>query len=406
MEDTNFDALIFYDVLSITFADDVVGENNSGTTILLMHDAMGNRQQLVYTAEFLSDHGYRVVSFDFPGLGSKPNERLTMDTACDATMEMIRRHCNGGIAVLVGFGMGGYVAMVFASRHPEMVRALVLCNTSMDLSGISGSIVSNMMGAMYKITPRKSLWSLVVQQHPTANKEKLTRCYLKNVVDYDRWSACSALLSEPHQGFFRESLRSYKGKVIMIVGDEDCKYAEDKFSAALYDGRLSVIKGGHDLMAIDDVTANEFHQVIDGFLETLNINSSQISSQKISSPSSGSSLLPSTSNATASSSSTQASSSSSSSSNPMSSSTAKGAPTNSNQNLNQNPPMPSTSNAHNSVAKTSQAKPSQAKRPQSQANSNANVVQAKISQSAKQSNAKSSASTSPPSAPLPKTPVQ
>lgn len=236
-----------------------------------MHDAMGNRQQLVYTAEWLAEHGYRVVTFDFPGLGSKPNERLTMETACSATKEVIERQCPGASAVLVGFGMGGYVAMVFASKHGDMVRGLVLCNTNFDLSGFSGSIISNMMGAMYKMTPRKALWSLILTQHPTANREKVIRCYLKNVVDYDRWSACASLLAEPHQGYFREALRSYKGKVIMIIGDEDCKYAEDKFAAAMYDGRLSVIKGGHDLMAIDDVTENEFHEIIDGFLETLNI---------------------------------------------------------------------------------------------------------------------------------------
>lgn len=264
----------FLACLSIFSTDDIFGENNTGTTLVLLHDAMGNRQQLVYTAEWLADHGYRVVSFDFPGLGSKPNERLTMETACAATKELIERQCPGGVAVLIGFGMGGYVSMVFASKHGDMVRGLVLCNTNFDLSGFSGSIVSNMMGAMFKITPRKALWSLVLTQHPTANREKVTRCYLKNVVDYDRWSACAALLAEPHQGYFREALRSFKGKAIMIIGDEDCKYAEDKFSAAMYDGRLSVIKGGHDLMAIDDVTSHEFHEVIDGFLETLNIGKS------------------------------------------------------------------------------------------------------------------------------------
>ena len=229
---------------------------------------MGNRQQLVYTAEFLADHGYRVVSFDFPGLGSKPNERLTMATAVAATKEMVERHC-GGSAVLCGFGLGGYVAMVFASQNLDMVKGMILCNTSFDLSGFSGSIISNMMGAVYKITPRKSLWSLVLQQHPTANREKVTRCYLKNVVDYERWSTCAALLAEPHQGYFREALRAYKGKVIMIIGDEDCKYAEDKFASVMYDGRLAVIKGGHELMAIDDITAHEFHEILDGFLDTL-----------------------------------------------------------------------------------------------------------------------------------------
>jgi len=251
--------------------DDVFGEQNQGATVLLMHDAMGNRQQLVYTAEFLADHGYRAVSFDFPGLGSKPNERLTMETAVASTREMVERHCPGGSAVLCGFGMGGYVAMVFAAQYPDLVKAMILCNTNFDLSGFSGSIISNMMGAIYKITPRKSLWSLVLQQHPTANREKVTRCYLKNVVDYDKWSTCASLLAEPHQGYFREALRSYKGKVIMIIGDEDCKYAEDKFGGVMYDGNLAVIKGGHELMAIDDVTSVEFHQIIDGFLESTNI---------------------------------------------------------------------------------------------------------------------------------------
>ena len=168
---------------------------------------------------------------------------------------------------MCGFGMGGYVAMIFASHHPDSVSGLILCNTSFDLSGFGGSVISNMMGALFKITPRKALWSLVLQQHPTVNKEKLARCYLKNFVDYDRWGACAVLLAEPHQGYFIEALRSYKGKVIIIISEEACKYAEEKFSSVMYDGRLSVIKGGHNLMAIDDITSTEFHEIITSFLE-------------------------------------------------------------------------------------------------------------------------------------------
>lgn len=75
----------------ITFLDDIFGEQNTKANIVLLHPAMGNRQLLVYTCNFLAEKGYRVISFDFPGLGSRLNEKLTIETAITATKEIIEK---------------------------------------------------------------------------------------------------------------------------------------------------------------------------------------------------------------------------------------------------------------------------------------------------------------------------
>lgn len=85
------------------------------------------------TAEVLAKAGYRVVVPDLRGHGKTPPAGET------ATMEAMAGDVAGlmeslGIpkAIIVGFSMGGYVALQIASRHREVVRALALIDTRAD----------------------------------------------------------------------------------------------------------------------------------------------------------------------------------------------------------------------------------------------------------------------------------
>lgn len=80
--------------------------------------------------------GWRVIAPDLPGFGASPltGDTLTMDDAADALAELlgslgVRR------AVVCGLSMGGYISFALFRRHPNLVRALVLCDTKAGADG-------------------------------------------------------------------------------------------------------------------------------------------------------------------------------------------------------------------------------------------------------------------------------
>jgi len=47
-------------------------------------------------------------------------EPLSMESAAEVLATLIREHANGGKAVVFGYSMGGYIAMAFAGRYPDL----------------------------------------------------------------------------------------------------------------------------------------------------------------------------------------------------------------------------------------------------------------------------------------------
>jgi 3-oxoadipate enol-lactonase len=75
----------------------------------------------------------RVVAPDLPGFGNSgplPGA-ATVDAFADAIAEFVQE-LGVGPVVLGGLSMGGYVALAFARRRPELLRGLILADTKAD----------------------------------------------------------------------------------------------------------------------------------------------------------------------------------------------------------------------------------------------------------------------------------
>ena len=105
---------------------DVTGD---GPAVVLLHGYPLNRSMWGEQIAALRD-GYRVVAPDLRGHGETEatEEPATMEEmAADVAALMDELGINS--AVIGGLSMGGYVALAFARRFPERVRALVLADT-------------------------------------------------------------------------------------------------------------------------------------------------------------------------------------------------------------------------------------------------------------------------------------
>ena len=76
---------------------------------------------------------YRCIRFDFRGQGGSevPDSGYDMDTLAADTAALIER-LEAGPCHLVGLSMGGFVGLRLGFRHPELLRSLVLMDTSAD----------------------------------------------------------------------------------------------------------------------------------------------------------------------------------------------------------------------------------------------------------------------------------
>lgn len=101
-----------------------------GTPVLLTHAYAATLQ--MWQPQFEGLREYRVIAWDMRGHGGTDSpaaqdaytEKLTVED-----MASLLRHLGVEQAVIGGLSLGGYISLEFQLAHPEMVRALVLCNT-------------------------------------------------------------------------------------------------------------------------------------------------------------------------------------------------------------------------------------------------------------------------------------
>ena len=76
--------------------------------------------------------GYRLVTWDMRGHGeteSPPDTAAYSLALTVADMRALLRHVGVERAVVGGLSLGGYVSLAFALAHPDVVRALVICDS-------------------------------------------------------------------------------------------------------------------------------------------------------------------------------------------------------------------------------------------------------------------------------------
>jgi pimeloyl-ACP methyl ester carboxylesterase len=182
----------------------------TGSPLILLHGGFGSVEMFGPNVELLAA-GRRVIGVDLQSHGRSPaaDRPMRFETMAD-DIAALMADLNLQRAAVMGFSLGGAVALRTAIQHPELVDRLVLVSTVFKRSGWYREMTAGMdaMGpetaeplkhspmyeAYVQIAPRKEDWPVLVTQLTTALK-----------VDYD-WSGDVASLPMP---------------VMIVLGDAD-----------------------------------------------------------------------------------------------------------------------------------------------------------------------------------------
>jgi len=198
---------------------------------------------------------YRVIAYDHRGQGkSEVKGPYDMDTVAEDAAALIRNLVAGPVH-FIGLSMGGFVGMRLAARHSELIKSLVLLETSANAEPLENL-------PQYKLLNGIVRWIGIIP--PIANKVMkimFAHSWLQNSVNaasISRWkkelSSNKKSITGPVEGvIYRKGVEEELGHItcptLVIVGDEDVATTPQK-AAFIQNGikgaKLETISGaGH-----------------------------------------------------------------------------------------------------------------------------------------------------------------
>ena len=197
---------------------------------------------------------YRCIAYDHRGQGRSEvtQDGYDMDTVAQDAFELIRA-LDAAPCHFVGLSMGGFVGMRLAIRHPELLRSLVLLETSADPEPNVWSYrmlaaIGRWFGFRPVIGPVMNImFGQTFMTDPARAAERLT--WRNHILNSDRDGVIRAAHGVIDREGVYEQLERITTPTLIIVGEEDTATTPDKahrLHAAIAGSKLAVIPGaGH-----------------------------------------------------------------------------------------------------------------------------------------------------------------
>jgi 3-oxoadipate enol-lactonase len=193
--------------------------HGEGPAVVLAHGAGGNHLSWWQQIPILSQH-FRCVTFDHRGFGSSRD--LPDGPGADAFIEDLRQlldHLGIERTALLAQSMGGWTTLGFASKYPDRVSALALCDTT---AGIDDAEVAREMKSLQANMPRPL--TVVLQRAYSAQfpQREPARCFLYQQISGLNVHVPTDLLTKLMAMRHRvEPLIDRRIPTMLLVGEED-----------------------------------------------------------------------------------------------------------------------------------------------------------------------------------------
>jgi pimeloyl-ACP methyl ester carboxylesterase len=107
---------------------DVCISLHTAMNLLLLHGALGSREQLATFADVMPTRSLRQVEFSGHGEQPRPDEGISFAHFVEDIGRAVK-FANGDEVHLFGYSMGGYAALLYAAKHPDKVASVTTLGT-------------------------------------------------------------------------------------------------------------------------------------------------------------------------------------------------------------------------------------------------------------------------------------
>ncbi|MFC9586227.1 alpha/beta fold hydrolase [Streptomyces yangpuensis] len=195
---------------------------------------------------------FRVAAVDLPGHGARAAEHWSLDAATEV-IAAAAEQLDHGPALVVGHSLGGYAALEFARRRPELLRGLVLAGASASTKGAWATPYRWVARLVPRIpADRLTRW----------NDRLLRRIHPPDVVDATiragyAFHTLPVAWGEVLGRFDADAMRHVAAPVLILNGEKDTVFrsGEREFARAHPDARIELIPRARHLANFDDPEA-------------------------------------------------------------------------------------------------------------------------------------------------------
>ncbi len=216
-------------------------EQGEGEALLLLH---GNGEDGTYFVNQVANFfdRYRVIAVDTRGHGKSPRGTapFTMEQFA-ADLHKLMDKLEIQKAIILGFSDGANIAMKFALKYPDRVKALILNGGNLDTKGVKRSI-----------------------QIPIEIGYRFAKLFAgKSEEAKSHMEILGLMVNEPN--IQPEELRAIQAPTLVIVGTKDMIKQEhtEIIAQSIPNAKLSVIPGDH---FIANKNPEAFNKIVEDFL--------------------------------------------------------------------------------------------------------------------------------------------
>lgn len=232
------------------YEDTLLGEE----VIVFSHGLLWSHHMFRDQVDFLKSR-FRVISYDHRGQGqSQVNGPYDMDTLTEDAVELIKSLTDKPVH-FVGLSMGGFVGMRLGARYPELIKSLILMETSANAEPVENLPRYNTLTNLVKwfgVLPQvanKVMRIMFAESwlNDALNREKVD--YWKKQLRLNSKSIVGPVKAVIRRKGVEDELAMIKCPTMLIVGDEDIATRPEKskfIQMGVRHAKLHVIPGaGH-----------------------------------------------------------------------------------------------------------------------------------------------------------------